>query len=161
MIFVATGTQFPFDRLIRYMDEWASENNETVFAQIGEGKYQPEHIEWQRFIGLDEYNEKIQAASVFISHAGMGNIISAKEQNTPIVVINRQADLGEHRNDHQAEGLKWMGKLEGVYTASDQAALYQHINNNSALNSASNESEDNLQALVGHIDSLITDWQKK
>jgi len=26
MIFVAVGTQFSFDRLIQYMDEWARDN---------------------------------------------------------------------------------------------------------------------------------------
>ncbi len=161
MIFVATGTQFPFDRLIQYMDDWAKENNEEVFAQIGDGEYEPKNIQWQRFIGLDEYNDKIQQASVFISHAGMGNIISAKEQGTPIIVINRQAKLGEHRNDHQAEGLKWMGKLAGVYTASTQQELYQQIAKREDLAIASGDSEDNLLTLVDHIDSFISQWHKK
>ncbi len=160
MIFVATGTQFPFNRLIQYMDDWAKENNEDVFAQIGDGEYEPKNMQWQRFIGLDEYNDKIQQASVFISHAGMGNIISAKEQGTPIIVINRQAKLGEHRNDHQAEGLKWMGKLAGVYTASTQDELYQQIAKRDDLVIASGDSEDNLITLVDHIDSFLTDWHK-
>ncbi|MEE9303708.1 MAG: glycosyltransferase [Thiotrichaceae bacterium] len=162
MIFVATGTQFPFDRLIQYMDEWASTHTheEEVFAQLGDGEYKPRHIQSQRFLGLDEYNEKIQQASVFISHAGMGNIISAKEQGTPIIVINRQASLGEHRNDHQAEGLQWMGKLEGVYTASTQDALYQHIANRASLIVASGNSEESLLKLVNHIDSIISNWHK-
>lgn len=158
MIFVATGTQFPFDRLIKYMDKWATENEESVFAQLGDGEYEPENLEWQRFIGLDEYNEKIKKASVFISHAGMGNIISAKEQGVPIIVINRQASLGEHRNDHQAEGLKWMGKLEGVYTASTQAELYQLIDQRFTLTVATSNSEERLLKLVDNIDSIICGW---
>ncbi|MEE9352421.1 MAG: glycosyltransferase [Thiotrichaceae bacterium] len=160
MIFVATGTQFPFDRLIKYMDEWASENEEAVFAQIGDGEYQPKNMQWQRFIGIDEYNKKIKQSSVFISHAGMGNIISAKEQGVPIVVINRQASLGEHRNDHQAEGLKWMGKLEGVYTASTQDELYQRIAKRFSLTVATTNSEERLLELVDHIDSFISGWHK-
>ncbi len=160
MIFVATGTQFPFDRLIQYMDDWAGKNDEEVFAQIGDGEYQPQNIQWQRFMGLDEYNEKIKRASIFISHAGMGNIISAKEQETPIIVINRQADLGEHRNDHQAEGLKWMGKLDGVYTASTQEQLYQHITQYDSLAASSTKNEENLLKLVDHIDSIISNWKK-
>ena len=45
MIFVAVGTQLAFDRLIKYMDEWAAVNSEKVIAQIAEGTYLPKHIE--------------------------------------------------------------------------------------------------------------------
>jgi len=127
MIFVAVGTQFPFNRLIKTMDDWAYDHEEKVIAQISEGDYLPEYIKWQRFLDGEQYNKNIREASVFVSHAGMGNIISAREQQTPIIVMNRQYKLGEHRNDHQAEGLKWMGKLEGVYTASTQEELFAHL----------------------------------
>ena len=127
MIFVAVGTQFPFNRLIENMDAWAAKHNEDVIAQISEGDYIPKHMKWDRFLDGDQYNKNIREASVFISHAGMGNIISAREQQTPIIVMNRQFKLGEHRNDHQADGLKWMGKLEGVMTASTKEELFEAI----------------------------------
>ena len=155
MIFVATGTQFPFDRLIQMMDEWALKNSEKVIAQIGDGDYIPENIEWQRFIDIDEYNSNIKQASIFVSHAGMGNIISAKEQNTPIVVINRQAKLGEHRNDHQAEGLEWMGKLDGVYTATNKETLYAQLEQREEKQSNHTDSNQNIDQLVDFIDQLI------
>ena len=160
MIFVATGTQFPFDRLIQYMDKWANQHDEVVFAQLGNGEFRPKHLGWKRFISQDEYNEAIRQASVFISHAGMGNIISAKEHSTPIIVINRQAELGEHRNDHQTEGLVWMGELEGVYTARTQEELFQHIANRHSLKVTSEQSEEGLHELVGYVDSLVSDWHK-
>ncbi len=134
MIFVAVGTQFPFDRLIRFMDEWAAENDEAVIAQIAEGDYTPKHIKFERFMDGTQYNKNIQDASVFVSHAGMGNIISAKELQTPIIVINRQFKMGEHRNDHQADGLKWMGKLDGVYAATTQDELNALLDNNTDSN---------------------------
>jgi UDP-N-acetylglucosamine transferase subunit ALG13 len=109
------------------MDEWAAEHDEEVIAQISDGDFLPENIQWQRFLDGEQYNKNIREASVFVSHAGMGNIISAREQQTPIIVMNRQFKLGEHRNDHQAEGLKWMGKLDGVYTASTQEELNVHL----------------------------------
>ncbi len=161
MIFVATGTQFPFDRLIQYMDQWAEQNDEPVFAQIGEGEFQPKHTGWKRFLGQDEYNTAISEASVFISHAGMGNIISAKEHSIPIIVINRQADLGEHRNDHQAEGLTWMGELEGVYAAKTQQELFHHIANRHSLKVAHEQGEERLLELVNYIDSFISDWHQQ
>jgi UDP-N-acetylglucosamine transferase subunit ALG13 len=115
------------------MDEWVvsdnNTNNETVIAQVSDGDYQAKNIETQPFMSGDEYNSNIRKASVFVSHAGMGNIISARELQTPIIVINRQHKLGEHRNDHQLDGLKWMGKLDGVYTASTKEELFEHLNN--------------------------------
>jgi len=140
MIFVAVGTQFSFDRLVRYMDEWAAVNDEEVIAQIGDGSYSPRHIKYERFMDSDQYNKNIREASVFVSHAGMGNIISAKDLQTPIIVMNRQFKLGEHRNDHQADGLKWMAKLDGVYTASTQQELNAHLDSKTLLADKPNNS---------------------
>lgn len=155
MIFVAVGTQFPFDRLIKAMDEWAASHDEKVVAQISEGEYLPEHIEWHRFLDGEQYNKNIREASVFISHAGMGNIISAREQQTPIIVMNRQYKLGEHRNDHQADGLKWMGKLDGVYTASTQEALFKQLDEVDQLVTADTENKVGSIELSDYLVSFI------
>jgi len=161
MIFVATGTQFPFDRLIRYIDDWAKEHDEEIFAQLGHGKYLPKHMQWERFLSLEEYNHKIAQASVFISHAGMGNIISARDNQTPIIVINRQADLGEHRNDHQRDGIKWMGELSGIYAARTREDIYHYLEDVSALEAAQgSNSDERLDALVEFLDSTLTKWHK-
>lgn len=155
MIFVAVGTQFPFDRLIENMDDWANDHEEKVLAQISEGEYLPEHIKWQRFLDGEEYNKNIREASVFVSHAGMGNIISAREQQTPIIVMNRQYKLGEHRNDHQAEGLKWMGKLEGVYTASTKEELFNHLEHIDQLIVADPENKVGSSELSSYLANFI------
>ncbi|MCK5809706.1 MAG: glycosyl transferase family 28 [Cocleimonas sp.] len=156
MIFVAVGTQFPFDRLIENMDEWAANNNEDVIAQIAEGEYTPHNIKWQRFLDAKQYNQAIKDASVFVSHAGMGNIISARNQGTPIIVMNRQFELGEHRNNHQAEGVKWMAELSGVYAASTQAELYTLLCDTDALQVTSNNDSENLDELVNFLGRYIT-----
>lgn len=157
MIFVAVGTQFSFDRLIQYMDEWARDNDEAVFAQIGNGEYQPKHMQWERFLNGDEYNNHINHSSVFVSHAGMGNIISARANQTPIIVINRQYELGEHRNNHQAEGLLWMGKLPGVYTANTQDTLYAQLAQRQALECPEEADNQNRQRLVQFLGDYIED----
>jgi UDP-N-acetylglucosamine transferase subunit ALG13 len=156
VIFVAVGTQFPFDRLIENMDEWAVSNNEKVIAQIAEGEYTPHNIKWQRFLDAEHYNQNIKDASVFVSHAGMGNIISARNQGTPIIVMNRQFELGEHRNNHQADGVKWMAKLSGVYAARTQAELYTLLCDTDALQVTTNSDSENLDALVSFLGRYIT-----
>ena len=159
MIFVAVGTQFSFDRLIQYMDEWiVSDNNndnEQVIAQVSDGTYQAKNIETHPFMDGEQYNKHIKEASVFVSHAGMGNIISAREQQTPIIVMNRQFKLGEHRNDHQADGLKWMGKLDGVYTASTQEELFAHLKHIDQLKVADPENKVGSPELTNYLASFI------
>ncbi|GAA0403039.1 hypothetical protein GCM10009133_09700 [Cocleimonas flava] len=157
MIFVAVGTQFSFNRLIEYMDDWAAEHDESVIAQISDGSYTPKNMEWERFLNGEQYNKNIKEASVFVSHAGMGNIISAREQQTPIIVMNRQFKLGEHRNDHQADGLKWMGKLDGVYTASTQEELNQHLSHIEKLQLKNTISTVGNQNLTDYIADFIND----
>lgn len=155
MIFVAVGTQFSFDRLIQYMDEWAGDNNEPVFAQIGDGEYEPKHMQWERFLNGDQYNQYIKDSVAFVSHAGMGNIISAREHQTPIIVINRQFELGEHRNNHQADGLLWMGKLPGVFTASTKDELYAQVNQRESLDCPAESDNQKRQQLIQFLGDYI------
>lgn len=155
MIFVAVGTQFSFDRLIQYMDEWASQNDETVFAQIGDGDYIPENMQWERFLNGDQYNQRINEATAFVSHAGMGNIISAREHQTPVIVINRQFELGEHRNNHQADGLVWMSQLPGVYTADTKEALFNQLAKRAELTSPAESDNQKREQLIQFIGDYV------
>ncbi|MBJ6610048.1 MAG: glycosyl transferase family 28 [Candidatus Thiothrix moscowensis] len=155
MIFVAVGTQFPFDRLIRSVDEWVGQHQMAGIAQIAGGEYLPQHLRWERFMTTDTFNQHLQAASLIISHAGMGNIITALENRKPIIVMNRQHALGEHRNDHQLDGLAWMGKLPGVYTATSQDELYALLERQHDLQSATQTPGARRQTLVDFIDQAI------
>ena len=159
MIFVAVGTQFSFDRLIQYMDEWASQNDEPVFAQIGDGEYIPQNMKWERFLNGDQYNQHINESTAFVSHAGMGNIISAREHQTPVIVINRQFELGEHRNNHQADGLVWMSQLPGVYTADTKETLFAQLAKRAELTSpaeSDNQKREQLTQFLGDYIEGIT-----
>ncbi len=155
MIFVAVGTQFPFDRLIRAVDEWASQHALTGMAQIAGGEYLPQTLQWERFMTTAVFNQHLQNADLIISHAGMGNIITALEHHKPIIVMNRQHALGEHRNDHQLDGLAWMGQLPGVYTASTQEELYALLAQQHTLPAAPLDNDTRRQTLVDFIDQAI------
>jgi len=159
-IFAAVGTQFPFDRLIRCIDAWVGTQNaksrSMIFhAQIAEGEYTPEHGQWERFMTTDTFNQHLNNADLIISHAGMGNIITALENRKPIIVMNRQAALGEHRNDHQADGLEWMGALDGVYTATSCDELTALLAQPENLKAAANLGLERRQQLAAFIDQAI------
>ena len=101
MIFVTIGTQLPFDRLIKIIDELAPQLNEEVIAQVYQCGFTPKNIKTVDFLAPDEFNTLFDKARLIISHAGMGTILSALQQDKPIIVFPRIAALGEHRNEHQ------------------------------------------------------------
>ena len=124
MIFVTVGTDQPFDRLVRAVDQWARENNRTdVFAQIGETQNPPTFITYSKFIEPPEYARRFASASIVVSHAGMGTILSALRWEKPILVMPRVASLGEHRNEHQLATARHLSALGKVNVAIDETEL--------------------------------------
>jgi UDP-N-acetylglucosamine transferase subunit ALG13 len=128
MIFVTVGTDLPFDRMVRVIDRWAAESGrEDVFAQIGESAWEPEHIGFSHFLQPPEFVEKFKAASVIISHAGMGTILSALHHGKPILVVPKRASLGEHRSEHQLATARHMMELGNVNVAFDEHELRDRL----------------------------------
>ena len=144
MIFVTIGTQLPFDRLIRIIDNLAPQLNEEVIAQVYQCDFTPENIKTVDFLAPDEFNTLFDKARLVVSHAGMGTILSAMQKGKPIIVFPRIAALGEHRNEHQlatARKFKEMGmvnvamneeELSSMLLNGNQITL-QHIGNSASL----------------------------
>lgn len=143
MIFATVGTQLPFDRLIRGLDEWAGRNPQAeVFAQIGRSSYEPRHLRWERAIPEKRFREFLDNCDAVVAHAGMGTIISGFERGKRVIVMPRRTEFGEHRNDHQlatAERLSHLGGLEIVH---DRVELGH------ALDAARDSHADNGEAEV-------------
>lgn len=114
MIFVTVGTEFPFDRLIRAMDDWAADNpQDPVIAQIGTGAYEPRHMTWHRRMGRAAFAELVTAAELIVAHAGIGSLVTAGEYGKPVVLLPRRARFGEQRNDHQLDTAARLGGVRG------------------------------------------------
>ena len=103
MIFLTVGSALPFDRLVRMVDEAVGGGiiKERVYAQIGDGTYVPQHLEYTRFLPQSEFEDVVASASGIISHAGIGTIVSALKRNIPLLVLPRSPDHGELVDDHQ------------------------------------------------------------
>lgn len=127
MIFLTVGTQLPFDRLVRSIDEWcAGQERCEVFGQIAEGngeRYTPRHFDWKAFLEPDEIEKRFQEADIIVGHAGMGTIISALTYQRPLVVMPRRAEFGEHRNDHQLATASRFGNRPGLNVATDETEV--------------------------------------
>jgi UDP-N-acetylglucosamine transferase subunit ALG13 len=128
MIFTTVGTQVHFDRLIRTVDEWAGAHGRAdVFAQTGPSDYRSKHIRTERFIDAIEFRKRVEAASLVISHAGMGSIITALELGKRIMVMPRRASLGEQRNDHQLATAKRFAEQGRIIVAFTEQELVDKL----------------------------------
>jgi len=121
MIFVTVGTDQPFDRMMKVVDRWAGDaGRKDIFAQIGEGGWEPRHVPFVNFLEPVEFKTRFAQASLIVGHAGMGTILSALLHGKPILVMPKLARLGEHRNEHQTATAKRMMELGNVNVAFDE-----------------------------------------
>lgn len=92
----------PFDRLVRWTDEWAGQNPHiAILAQIGEGSYSPKHMRAMIQLAPAEFDRHLQEADAVVAHAGTGTVLKALYLGKPTLVVPRLSRLGETRNDHQ------------------------------------------------------------
>lgn len=123
MIFATIGTQAPFDRFVRMIDELAEGLEEEVVVQtIGLG-YEPKNLKVVGFLAPDVFADYFQRARIVVAHAGMGTILSALRQGKPLIIVPQLASLGEHRNDHQMATAMRMDELGYVNVAYDKRQL--------------------------------------
>ncbi|MCS6987018.1 MAG: glucuronosyltransferase [Sphingomonadaceae bacterium] len=117
-VFLTVGTQEPFDRLVRAVDAWAAGRSVRVFGQLGAlgpRNYRPRHFPFATFLARADYARHLAACRLMVAHAGMGSIISALEGAKPILVLPRQAALGEHRNEHQLATARRFADRPGIH----------------------------------------------
>jgi len=129
MIFLTVGTQFPFDRLVKAIDEWvgSSKINEKIFAQIGNSTYRPKNFEAASELEKSLFDEYFNRADGIISHAGMGTITMAMERKKPLLVMPRLKKYGEVVNDHQVDIARKFEKLRYLLVAYQEADLPMKI----------------------------------
>ncbi len=103
MIFLTVGTQFPFDRLIKAVDEAADEGvfGDEIFAQTGESSYKARNFRTVQFVDKHLFDKYIRQASSVISHAGIGTVAAVLEYSKPMLLMPRLRKYGEVVNDHQ------------------------------------------------------------
>lgn len=129
MIFCTIGTQAPFDRFLKIVDEVAADIDEEIVAQVYKSHYTAKNIKTVDFLPPDKFQELFRSARMIVAHAGMGTIISAMQQEKPIIVFPRIAKLGEHRNEHQLATAEKMKELGYVYVANDADELRMLLTN--------------------------------
>lgn len=129
MIFLTVGTQFPFDRLVKAVDELIGRNEigDKIFAQIGDTTYKPKNFESVSYLEKKQFDKYISDADSIISHAGMGTITMALEKKKPLLVMPRLKKYGEVVNDHQMELAVRYEKLGYLLMANSKEGMADKI----------------------------------
>lgn len=155
MIFVTVGTQLTFDRLISSVDEWASKNlDHTVVVQSGVSDFKPEFCDIKEYVEASEWEQLFNDAEFIIAHAGMGTILKCLDANKPLIIMPRQASLGEHRNDHQLATVSKFTNIPGVFVVNDKDSLFKSID------TILNEDQNSTFIKSGNLERLISELKK-
>lgn len=114
MIFVTVGThEQPFNRLVEYMDNWASEHKEEVVIQTGFSTYKPRIAKWQKLFSYSEMVDNVDMARIIIAHGGPSTFIMPLQIGKVPIVVPRMKKFDEHVNDHQLEFCNQVSKRQG------------------------------------------------
>ncbi|MEA2440791.1 MAG: hypothetical protein QOH76_2215 [Thermoleophilaceae bacterium] len=123
MIFVTLGTHHqPFARLMGALSELPSDE---LVVQCGHSVPPAGVREATAFLGFQEMLDRIRAADVVVTHAGVGSILLARREGHTPIVVPRLSRLGEHVDDHQVElteALAEQGKVIPVWDVSELPA---------------------------------------
>jgi len=149
LIFVTVGSMLPFDRLVDCMDRWAgAHREEEVIAQIGDSQRFPSHMRWKRLMPPEEYRGIVRRASLVVSHAGMGTVITARELGKVLIVLPRTARKSEATTDHQLATAEWLKGKRGIYVATSEQHLVELLSSVSRVETFGDLQHDASQALV-------------
>ena len=125
MIFLTVGTQFPFDRLVRAVDEALGRSalDDEVLAQVGHRGYRPRHMKWVETLEREAFGERVARARALVGHAGVGTILTALEAGKPLLVMPRLRRYGEIVNNHQVVTARKFAELGHVLMAHDEREI--------------------------------------
>ena len=120
MIFATVGMQLPFPRLMKALALLPP--GEPIFAQTGPdcGNYP-----FATVVNLSpgDWAKRARDSRVIVAHAGMGTVLMAIKIGKPLVVVPRDAGLGEHRNNHQKATARKLARRDGIYVVWNPAEL--------------------------------------
>jgi len=151
MIFATVGTQEPFPRLMRYLDNIAGRHGLEIIGQIGKDNSVYSHIQTVKALNQAEFKDAIQNCSVIVGHAGIGTILSAQQQEKPLIICPRIAAKEEHLSDHQLWTVRQIKDLVGIYVAETEAELQDFILESGSLMAAKKTRSQNLDTLISFL----------
>lgn len=123
-IVVTVGTDHhPFDRLIRWTNDWLSQHPEQVadfFMQTGPAAVRPA-CRGSQFLGVGQLDALLDSADVIVCHGGPGCIADAWTRGRVPIVVPRIPKLGEIVDEHQVDFCRKLAEQRRVWLAQTPA----------------------------------------
>lgn len=157
-IVAVVGTKGPFPRLVEALAVWASRHpQDSVWVQHASGDL-PLGLDGAPQIPRAEILAKFAEAQAVVIHAGGGAVIDALRAGHVPVVVPRQAQFGEHVNDHQLEIAQAMGdRIVQCLHPEDPNALEAAIERARGRRGTQQSRRDPLEdELRAHVDALAS-----
>ena len=130
MILATVGThEDPFDRLLGELERLKSEGivEEDVICQSGYCTLETQWVTTHKQLPFDDLQELMANARIIITHGGPASIMQALAHGVIPIVVPRQADFGEHVDNHQCRFAEKMS--DRVLTVLDIQDLEDRILN--------------------------------
>ena len=130
MILVLLGTQNnDFHRLLDEEEKNIQNGNinDEVIVQAGFTKYKSNNMKIFDLIPKNDLENLIKKADLIITHAGVGSIEMALEQNKKVIAVPRLKKFKEHVNNHQKDIESEFGKRGWIIGIDDVSQLDKGI----------------------------------
>lgn len=127
MIFVTTGTQLTFPRLINDIYEIRKSVRDEIYIQSNSKLDDQENIISCSTMSRNDFLKVIKKSELVISHAGMGTILTCIKENKKLILYPRLFEKGEHRNDHQKSTANKFNNYENIKVAYNNEELIRFI----------------------------------
>lgn len=104
MILATVGThEDPFNRLLQALDDLVDSGaiQEAVICQSGYCTIEAKHVECHKQLPFDALQDLMAEARIIITHGGPASIMQALAHGVIPIVVPRQAEHGEHVDNHQ------------------------------------------------------------
>lgn len=163
MIFVTVGThEQQFNRLVSYMDEWASKHDEEVVIQSGFSTYEPKSATFSKLYPYKTMVELVDKARIVITHGGPSSFIMPLQIGKVPVVVPRMKDYEEHVNNHQLDFARAVAERQGnIIVIEDVTKLADTIDNyDSIVNVMKNGLASNNEMFCNRFEELVDDMMK-
>ena len=107
---------FPFHRFTQLVQSLADEYHDQIILQYGYSKepIRTDLITPVDFLSIGDFEKKCREASLVISQAGIGVVISCLSAGAPLVLVPRLSKYGETETDHQLEMQMIINELDAT-----------------------------------------------
>ena len=163
MIFVTVGThEQQFNRLVSYMDEWASSHDEEVVIQSGFSTYEPKSAKFSKLYPYKTMVELVDKARIVITHGGPSSFIMPLQIDKVPVVVPRMKEFDEHVNDHQLDFARAVAERQGnIIVIEEVTKLSETIDNyETIVNGMKNGLTSNNEKFCNRFEELVDEMMK-